>query len=126
MATRYLRHADGSESWTRTPEARRPAAPRPNRYAGPCGTCGENVPAGAGRLGDRVGGRWTVRHNVCPAVEAEEREFMARAKARAEADCAEAIARMQAAITAASSDPACGTTGCEAHDGECRDNWANF
>jgi hypothetical protein len=23
-------------------------------------------------------------------------------------------------------DPACGTTGCEAHDGECRDNWAAF
>lgn len=23
-------------------------------------------------------------------------------------------------------DPACGTTGCEAHDGECRDNWRWF
>lgn len=23
-------------------------------------------------------------------------------------------------------DPSCGTTGCEDHDGECRDNWATW
>lgn len=117
MSTRYLRHADGRESWTTTRPRNAAATPRPNRYAGPCATCGENVAEGAGRLGDKVGGRWTVRHNVCPAVEAEEREFMALAKARAEADRAATLRNLAARLTG------CGVTGCEEHDGECRNNW---
>lgn len=28
--------------------------------------------------------------------------------------------------TTTTTDPACGTTGCEAHDGECRNNWGDF
>lgn len=123
MSTRYLRHADGRETWTTTRPRNAVATPRPNRFAGPCSACGENVPAGAGRLGDKVNGRWAVAHNVCPAVEAEERDFMARAKARAEADRQASLARMAEALGI---DLACGTTGCEAHDGECRDNWGQF
>jgi hypothetical protein len=40
---------------------------RPNTYAGSCRNCGEQVGAGAGYLGAKVMGRWTVEHGECPA-----------------------------------------------------------
>lgn len=38
---------------------------RPNTYAGTCTSCGKHVAAGAGLLGGKVNGRWTVRHADC-------------------------------------------------------------
>lgn len=38
---------------------------RPNTYAGICTMCGTKVAAGAGLLGGKVNGRWTVRHTDC-------------------------------------------------------------
>lgn len=40
---------------------------RPNTYAGSCSNCHSHVAAGAGVLGGKVGGRWTVRHTTCGA-----------------------------------------------------------
>lgn len=40
-------------------------AARPNTYAGVCSECGNRVAAGAGLLGSKVDGRWTVRHAEC-------------------------------------------------------------
>jgi len=37
---------------------------RPNTYAGRCSTCGSHVAAGAGLLGPKVEGRWTVEHTA--------------------------------------------------------------
>lgn len=37
-------------------------APKPNRYGGTCFLCGQYVRAEAGLLGERVNGRFTVRH----------------------------------------------------------------
>lgn len=47
------------------------AAPkiRVNRDAAPCTTCGEVVPAGAGRLGDKSRNKWQVLHLDCPKPE---------------------------------------------------------
>lgn len=36
---------------------------RPNKFPGKCTFCGGRVAAGAGVLGPKVGGRWTVRHD---------------------------------------------------------------
>lgn len=44
---------------------------KPNQYPGPCRNCGGNVPAGAGRLGGKVDGRWTVAHIECPTTQPE-------------------------------------------------------
>jgi hypothetical protein len=38
---------------------------RSNTYAGVCSSCGTRVAAGAGLLGGKVNGRWTVRHSNC-------------------------------------------------------------
>ena len=38
---------------------------RPNTYAGACTQCSGQVAAGAGLLGGKVNGRWTVRHAAC-------------------------------------------------------------
>lgn len=47
------------------------AEPRPNRYDGPCETCGANVPAGTGGIEKDATGRWTVTHiGECPTVDA--------------------------------------------------------
>lgn len=43
------------------------ATRRQNTYAGTCRTCGGHVAAGAGLLGPKVGGRWTVEHLGHPA-----------------------------------------------------------
>jgi hypothetical protein len=48
-----------------------PKGRRPNAYAGACAKCGERVEAGAGLLGDKVDGRWTVEHVECPAAQQE-------------------------------------------------------
>lgn len=50
---------------------RRAQEPRPNSYAGSCVTCGERVEAGAGVLGEKVDGKWTVAHaeGQCPEVQ---------------------------------------------------------
>lgn len=39
---------------------------RPNRFAGKCAKCGGRVEAEAGRLGERVEGKWTILHLTCP------------------------------------------------------------
>lgn len=40
---------------------------RPNKFAGACAECGQEVPEGAGRI-DKENGRWIVRHvGACPA-----------------------------------------------------------
>jgi hypothetical protein len=36
-----------------------------NQYAGQCSKCHGHVPAGAGYLGGKVNGRWTVEHINC-------------------------------------------------------------
>ena len=38
---------------------------KPNRYAGICDVCDSPVPARAGVLGEKQGGRWRVRHTPC-------------------------------------------------------------
>lgn len=39
-----------------------------NRYPGKCSACGQWLDAGAGLLGPKVDGRWTVKHDgTCPA-----------------------------------------------------------
>jgi hypothetical protein len=55
-------------------KAAQPAAPAaaaagfPNRYAGKCGTCGQQVAAGAGTC-RKVAGKWTAYHApACPAA----------------------------------------------------------
>jgi hypothetical protein len=53
-----------------TPAPRPSAQPsvRANKYPGNCSSCGGYVAAEAGQLGDKVDGRWTVKHTgECPA-----------------------------------------------------------
>lgn len=40
-------------------------ATRSNAYAGTCSGCGNRVAAHEGLLGDKVNGRWTVKHTDC-------------------------------------------------------------
>lgn len=51
--------------------ARRSASPKPNIYGGYCTKCNGYVVAGAGCLGPKVAGKWTVLHTECPSAEAE-------------------------------------------------------
>lgn len=44
---------------------------KPNIYGGYCTKCNGYVVAGAGCLGPRVAGKWTVLHTECPTAEAE-------------------------------------------------------
>lgn len=48
-----------------TPAPAIPKGRKPNAYAGACAKCGERVEAGAGLLGAKVEGRWTVEHFDC-------------------------------------------------------------
>ncbi len=43
-------------------QSRPPRGPRANRYPGPCATCGDEVPAGAGLLEGGQASGWTVKH----------------------------------------------------------------
>jgi superfamily I DNA/RNA helicase len=43
---------------------------KPNKFAGKCALCGEQVPAAAGRLGPKVDNRWTVEHLDCTVADA--------------------------------------------------------
>lgn len=45
------------------------ATVKANAYAGSCTLCGGRVEAGAGHLGGRVDGRWTVEHATCPTTQ---------------------------------------------------------
>lgn len=49
-----------------------PKNQRPNKFAGRCSRCGSTVEAGAGTLGPKQDGRWTVLHTECPSEEPPE------------------------------------------------------
>ena len=44
------------------------ATRKANVYAGRCAKCAGHVAAGAGLLGSKVDGRWTVEHATCPTA----------------------------------------------------------
>lgn len=51
------------------PEKPKGREPRPNTYGGDCVNCGRRVEASLGLLGEKVDGKWTVKHIECPVVE---------------------------------------------------------
>ncbi len=63
------------------PTHNRQASTKPNKFGGSCVNCSQYIPAGAGLLGGKVNGKWTVKHIDCsivpapaPKVEREARE----------------------------------------------------
>lgn len=66
-----------------------------NKFAGTCSSCRRQVPAGAGLLGPKVDGRWTVRHAGCAAT-----TTTARPAARDDHGRCEACGRRSALVTA--------------------------
>ncbi len=95
-------------------------ATRPNTYAGTCIMCSGPVAAGAGLLGGKVQGRWTVRHAVCGSTAPAKRTTTKSTARRTSSHRCESCGRSGAHLAADSS----GIVGYVCH--RCDDGVASF